>query len=384
MMYESKRKLRILRILLAVRETSAPYNQFTLPWADKHSLTLCTYFSSEIRPPGTIGLFDGDGSPAGFFRALRVALTAQAYDVIHIHSPHLGFLFLCAALFSRRKLLASTVLTVHDSYQNYKIRNRLLFLPVFASFRSIICCSWSSYESFPAIYRWLAGKRLRVIQNGLDIARVNRLAGKAGRGHSRKIGFTVTAVSRLVDIKNPGSVVEAFERSADHHSELVYIGDGPLRESLIAKVKDGHLEGRVQFTGLIARERVFEHLLKADLFVSLSRGEGLPVSVLEAMACGCPVVLSDIPPHREIAEDVDFIPLLGPDDIAGFARAIRRFSEMPVSERIAIGQACRRLVEERFSLAAMHAAYEEVYAQVSGRSLASLSQAFKGANPGGW
>jgi glycosyltransferase involved in cell wall biosynthesis len=107
-------------------------------------------------------------------------------------------------------------------------------------------------------------------------------------------------------------------------------------------------------------------LLNADLFISLSKGEGLPVSVLEAMACRCPVLLSDIPPHREIAEGVDFIPAIHPDDAAGYAREIRKFREMPASERAIVGQKCRRIVEERFSLSAMHAGYENVYDEVLG------------------
>ena len=50
-MSESKENLKILRIILAVRETSAPYNQFSLAWADKHDITICTYFASDIIPP---------------------------------------------------------------------------------------------------------------------------------------------------------------------------------------------------------------------------------------------------------------------------------------------------------------------------------------------
>jgi glycosyltransferase involved in cell wall biosynthesis len=115
---------------------------------------------------------------------------------------------------------------------------------------------------------------------------------------------------------------------------------------------------------MIDRDSVFGYFGQADLFVSASLGEGLPVAVLEAMACRCPVVLSDIPPHREIAKGVDFVPLIEPDDVAGFAREIERIREMPVSERIAIGQKCRQLVEERFSLSAMHAGLEKVYAQI--------------------
>jgi glycosyltransferase involved in cell wall biosynthesis len=371
--YESRGNLSILRIILAIRETSAPYNQFSLPWADKHQMTICTYFASDVTPPGTITVFEGDGSVTGFFRVVKAALDAREYDIIHIHSPHLGCLFLLATLFSSKKFMHSTVITVHDSYQNYKLRNRLLFVPVFASFQRIICCGRASYESFPAIFRWLARERLGFIQNSLDLARVDRIAANYHR-RDQTGDFTIVAVSRLVDIKNPFSVVTAFQQSADQNSRLVYIGDGPLRQSLIEKSKEASPENRIEFTGLIPRERVFEYLLNADLFVSASRGEGLPVSVLEAMACRCPVLLSDIPPHREIAEGTDFIPLVPVDDIAGFAQEIKRFREMPVSERIRIGQECRKLVEEQFSLRAMHAGYEEVYDQILDHQALSYSQ----------
>ena len=365
-MSESKEKLKILRIILAIRETSAPYNQFSLAWADKHDITICSYFASDIVPSKTIDVFEGNGSVSGFFRALKAALQGKEYDVIHVHSPHLGCLFLLVALFSYRKLLGSTVITVHDSYQNYKNRNRLMFIPVFASFRRIVCCGQASYDSFPSFFKWLAGDRLCVVRNSLDIARVDRIAANVIQQKDRN-GFTVVAVSRLVEIKNPFAVLMAFQQGADQTGRLIYMGEGPLRPSLISKSQELGSQDRAEFTGLVPREKVFESLLNADLFISTSRGEGLPVSVLEAMACGCPVLLSDIPPHREVAEGLDFIPLIQQDDIAGFAREIKKFSEMPVEERRSLGQTCRNVIEERFSLPVMHAAYEEVYRQVMRR-----------------
>ncbi len=375
-MSDSKRNLSILRIILAIRETSAPYNQFSLPLADKHDITLCTYFPSDIVPPKTITLFEGNGSVKGFFRTLKAALNAKKYDIIHVHSPHLGLLFLMATLFSYRKFLPSTVVTVHDSYQDYKLRNRLMFVPVFASFRKVVCCSWASYDSFPVVFKWLAGNRLCVVQNSLDIARVDRIAAHIRQQQRLSNDFTVVAISRLVEVKNPFAALAIFQRSSDQTDRLVYIGDGPLRSSLLAKRGEANLENRVTFTGLIPREKVFEYLLNADLFISLSRGEGLPVSVLEAMACRCPVLLSDIPPHREIAEGVNFIPVVHPDDIAGFAREIRKFKEMRTSERAMVGQKCRLIVEERFSLPAMHAAYEKVYDEVIGGQSPSFLKAY--------
>lgn len=362
-MSESMEKLKILRIILAIRETSAPYNQFSLAWADKHDITICTYFASDIVPSKTVDVFEGDGSIRGFFRALKAALQGKKYDVIHVHSPHLGSLFLLAALFFYRKFLNSTVMTVHDSYQNYKLRNRLMFIPVFASFRRIVCCGQASYDSFPSFYKWLAGDRLRAIPNSLDVARVDRIAANVAQ-RKQSTNFTAVAVSRLVDIKNPFAVLMAFQQGGDQNGRLIYMGDGPLHPSLISKSQEMGIQDRAEFTGVVPREKVFKSLLNADLFISTSRGEGLPVSVLEAMACGCPVLLSDIPPHREIAEGLDIIPLIQQDDIAGFAREIKKFSAMSASERRSIGRACRKIIEERFSLPVMHAAYEEVYRQV--------------------
>jgi glycosyltransferase involved in cell wall biosynthesis len=369
---ESKGSLNILRIILAVRETSAPYNQFSLAWADKHNITLCTYFASDIMPPKSIPLFEGDGSLKGFFQALKNALKLKKYDVIHIHSPHLGFLFLLATLFSNRKLLRSTVITAHDSYQNYKFRNRLMFIPVFASFRRIVCCGQASYDSFPSLFKLLAGRRLCVVPNSLDIARVDRIAASIGQRPRTSGDFAVVAVSRLVDIKNPFAVLMSFQQGTNQTGRLIYMGDGPLRQSLIRKSQEAAHPERIEFTGLVPREKVFENLLNADVFISTSRGEGLPVSVLEAMACRCPVLLSDIPPHREIAEGLDFIPLVHPDDTAGFAREIKKFSEMSVSERQALGEICRKVIEDRFSLPAMHAGYEEVYSQIMDNRVSPL------------
>ncbi|HLO14111.1 MAG TPA: hypothetical protein VK206_04720, partial [Anaerolineales bacterium] len=66
------------------------------------------------------------------------------------------------------------------------------------------------------------------------------------------------------------------------------------------------------------------------------------------------------------AEGVDYIPVVHPDDVAGYALEIKKFRETPASERVAVGQKCRRIVEERFSLFAMHAGYENVYDEVLG------------------
>ena len=355
---------RVLHIALSIGETNATYNEHCLPAAAERDIAICTFFKATVTPPERIALFEGDGSLKGFRSALKAAFCERRYDVVHAHSPHVALLFLAATRLLRVGCATPAIVTVHDSYPNYKRRNRLLFLPVFATYSRIVCCSESSFDSFPAPYRQLAGRRLGFVRNGLDIERVDRISAMADRIPNRADGFRVVAISRLVDVKNPFTVLRAFEQGAGQADRLTLVGEGPLRASLAETCERAGMAGRIALTGLLPREVVFRHLLSADLFVSASRGEGLPVAVLEAMACRCPVVLSDIPPHREIAAGLDCVSLVDPEDVGGFARQIARYRAMTAVERQSIGLECRAVVERRFSLRAMHAAYEDVYASV--------------------
>jgi len=370
-MSRSKRPVRILHLILALKPTNGQYNEHCLPMLNKREISICTYFKSEITPPAEITLFDGDSSLKGFFRALRAALDEKEYDVIHVHTPHAGVLLLTALLmFGRyRKLKPSTVHTIQNSFQNFKLRNKLLFIPSFALFERLVFCSRASYESFPILLKWLGGDRMHVVQNAVDIDRIDRVEKVEQASHMDQ--FAIATVG-LIKMKNPFTVLEAFRQSHDQVSKLVFIGEGSLRPLLAQEVEKSGLQKQIKMTGPIERDTVFEYFVQADLFVSASWGEGLPVAVLEAMASRRPVILSDIPPHREIAEGVDFIPLIEPGNVAGFAQEIKKYREMPVSERTAIGQECRKLVEQRFSLPAMHAGYTEVYAQITGSQVPSL------------
>jgi glycosyltransferase involved in cell wall biosynthesis len=330
---------------------------------NKRDITICSYFKSEAVPPRELTLFDGDSSLGGFFRALKAALLERDYDVIHAHSPYTG-LFLLMALVRHRRyrtLIPSTVYTVQDSYLDYRLSNRLMLIPIFACFRKLIFCSHAAAASMPFFLKWFASNKSDVVQNAVDIDRVDRTTRNK---RDRSPHFTIATVGRLTKIKNLACLLMAFEQSNDRASQLVIIGEGHLRPRLTARTQELGLERRVTLAGLVPRDQVFEHLTRADVFVSVSRGEGLPVAVLEAMACRRPVILSDIPPHREIADGVNFINLIQPDDVAGFAQEIRRFREMSYAERAEIGEKCRKLVEDRFSLATMHKACDTIYNQI--------------------
>ncbi len=360
---KSNGRLSILHIILALKPTNGQYNEHCLPLMNERDIVICTYFKSDIKPPNQITLFDGDNTLFGFFRALRAALAKRKHDIIHVHTPHAGVLLL-VTLFATglyKKLIPTTVHTVQNSYENFKLRNKLLFIPSFMFFRKMVFCGEASYESFPQFFKWLAGRRMQVVQNCVDLDRIDRIAKFEPTTHNEH--FIISTVG-LIDIKNPFTVLSAFHQSCNSNSKMFFLGDGILRPSLTQRITSLGLQEQAILTGMIPRDKVFEYFSKSDVFVSASRGEGLPVAVLEAMACYRPVILSDIAPHREIVKDVDFIPLIQPDDATGFAHAIKKYQEMSPSERTKIGEKCRRIVEERFSLPAMHAGYNAIYARI--------------------
>lgn len=356
---EAEPRLRVLRLLLEVVETNAPFQELSKPLAKQQDITLCSFFPAAAEVPPELHLVEGDGTFRGFIRALRTALASRTYDVIHAETPHVADLFLLRYLFDRR-LMRSTVFTVSNSYGSWKPRNKLLLLPAFAFFRRVVCCGEACYRSFPALYRRLAGRRYRSVPNGVDIARIDA-AIAAAPAAAEAPAFTVAAVSRLVPIKNHLTTLQAFERARSDGDMLVYIGEGADRAMLLAQIAARRLDGSVELLGLLQREQVYQRMAASDVCISTSYGEGLPIAVLEAMVARCPMVLSDIDPHREIVDGVDFIPLVHPDDVDGFAREIARLRALTPADRAALGERCRQHVETRFALANMHAGYEAIY-----------------------
>ena len=357
----SDRRLRILHLLLRAGETSAPYNEHCLAFASRHDIGVCTYFTPMLEVPAAVRVFGGDGSIRGFFRALRRALADGPYDVVHAHAPHVALGLLASRWMPRSGPRAATLFSLHTSLPNVRSRNRLMMAPVLLAFDRIVCCSEASLASLGPGFRRLAGDRITAIPNGVDLDRVDRALRSAGAG-ARPRHFALVSVGRLIALKRPGDVLEAFRALGSDTARLAFIGDGPLGPEM----RKGCLhEGRVEFTGLIPRDAVYARLAAADLFVSASSVEGLPVAVLEAMACGVPVVLSDIEAHREIVRGADFVPLVPPGDVGALAREIARFQRASGAERAAVGAKCRALVEERFGVATMGRSYERIYRELA-------------------
>lgn len=359
------RKLRVLHVILHVNQTNGQYNEHVLPLVEAREISVCSYFTPRLEPPSGVRLYSGEGRLLHFLGAMRTAL-ARDNDVIHVHAPQTGSLVVLALLasFRLRRYRKAMVYTVQDSWYDYSFRNQLLMLVALAGFKRVIFCSRSAYESLPRPWRWLVRGRWRVVQNAADIDRVDRaLVAKNARDSSNG-DFKILFVGRLEPVKDTDTLLRSFARVADDQTKLIMVGAGSLESEVAEQIATLGLEDSVTMTGLIPRDDVFRLCADADVLVSTSHGEGLPVAVIEAMAARCPVVLSDIPPHRELLDGEDFVQFVALGDEEGFARAIQTVKSMSKLERGELGERARRHVIDRYSLPIMHHGTEAVYREL--------------------
>lgn len=168
-------------------------------------------------------------------------------------------------------------------------------------------------------------ERVHVIRNGIDTT-VFSPRGPHARVDGRPL--RIGAVGRLVPVKGFDVLVEAARRlSGTLDAEYVVVGEGPEREALERRA----VGLPVTFPGE-RREpaAVAEFLRTLDVFVLPSRSEGLPNVVLEAAACGVPVVATRAPGIEGAAENAL---LVAPDDVSALAEAIRTLALDPVPAR---------------------------------------------------
>jgi glycosyltransferase involved in cell wall biosynthesis len=353
---------RILRLVISIEHTSAPYNQFTLPALGNSEIGICAFFSSDLIPDKRIPYFSASGNSWRYFRLIQQQLLCQpAYDVVHLHSVHVAIFFLAAALTSRTNMIRKSVIHIHTSYTNYTWRNKLLAMLCFAFIPRIVCCSQSSRESFPKLFHWLAGKRLKVIPNGVHIDRVDHAKPSARLRQNPTDGLQILSVGALRPLKNHCTVIRGFADANLENATLTIIGGGDLKEDLELEAKRLGIEKNVRLLGILSRDETLAHMWSSDVFVSMSYCEGLPVAVMEAMAASRPVLLSMIPPHRELAEGVEGAILLDTNDFTGLAHHLNSISIKSRTDRNNLGNTCRHFVETRYSLKQMLAAYENLF-----------------------
>jgi glycosyltransferase involved in cell wall biosynthesis len=230
--------------------------------------------------------------------------------------------------------------------------------------RKVICVSRKVEEFYLRKVPELRSKTV-VIYNGID-AEFFKPAGKRDQARER-LGvpgerFLAGTIGRLVPQKRQQDLLLAIERlkKAGRNVGGVLIGEGPERSKLEEKVRALGLEKEIIFTGFCDDTPALYSGL--DAFVLCSEREGFPMTLLEAMAAGVPVVATDVGGVSECVEHEKTGLLIPAGEPEAIADALLRLAE-DLSLRDRLVKNAGERVRQEFSIARMARRHEEVYEQ---------------------
>jgi glycosyltransferase involved in cell wall biosynthesis len=228
--------------------------------------------------------------------------------------------------------------------------------------KNVICCS----NTLKDMYTKIRIKDLHTIQNGVDcniykpiktIEDKYSLRDKLGIPRN-KIVFI--SIGSLIKRKDPFTILNAFKTSnQDKKAVLIFLGEGELMNQLLVESNESiFLKGNIN--------NVNDYLNISDFYISASKSEGLPNSVLEAASSGVELIISDIKQHLEIFKNnLDYVTIFQVGNINELTSIINskisNFNEM-------INYNLSNYIEKNFSNLVMSTHYEKIYKDIFERS----------------
>lgn len=260
----------------------------------------------EEREGYTVVRYDSTASPLGNEVSMGVArhlMRATDFDVVHAHS-HLYFSTNLAA-FARLSSETPLAITNHGLYSQtvpeelFDLYLRSLGRWTFNRADIVFCYTSTERERLQDLG---VLSRIEVVPNGIDKSRFTPEGLECELIESD--GPVVLFVGRLVEGKRPDTAIRTLEilleRNAD--TKLYLCGDGPLRDDLETLATDCGVADQVSFLGQVPYDEMPRVYRSADVLIQPSRAEGVPRTVLEAVASGTPVVTSDLDQIKSIVE----------------------------------------------------------------------------------
>jgi glycosyltransferase involved in cell wall biosynthesis len=306
----------------------------------------------EARIPSFV-LHKKPGLQLGTLRSLTSLLRRRPVDVIHTHNPlvhHYG------ALAGRMAGVPVIMNTVHGPGNLTGLsRTQLIFEATCLLSTGVVACCEAVHTHVQRVTS-IARHKSTVIANGIPLETFTEIQSSAPAG---KIVFG--SVGRLVPVKDHKSMLKAFSllRRECDGCRLELLGDGPLRPDLEQYARELGVEDAVQFYG--SSLNVADFLRRIHVFVLCSLSEGLPLTVLEAMAAGLPVIGTSVGALPELVERAECGWLStpnSPDELAASMLAALRDGKLRQ-----VGLRGRRYVTEHYSIAGMVTNYERLFQQ---------------------
>lgn len=236
-------------------------------------------------------------------KQLKQICREKEYDYVHCHTPIAAF---CTRL-ACRKIDSKVIYTAHGFhfYQGAPFKNWVLFYPA-----ELVCSLWTDIlitinkEDYYIAQKMYAKETKYIPGVGID---VNKFANiKIDVSNKRKeIGvdndaYMLFSVGELNANKNHEIVIRALAKIGNKKINYVIAGEGNLEKYLLNLSKELGISEQIHLIGY--RNDIEEILKVADVFIHPSFREGLPVSVMEAMASGLPCIVSNIRGNQDLID----------------------------------------------------------------------------------
>ncbi len=291
----------------------------------------------------------------------------SGHDVIHFHALGPGLVAPVARFASRAKV----VLTVHGlDHERAKWGGPAQTVLAAAHWMSghvpdaVVTVSRTLAEHYASHF----GVDAAYIPNGVGEPRPGPLPERFTREHGLEPGRYVLFVGRIVPEKRPDLLVEAMAQVPED-LPVAIVGDSSFSDDYVDRLREmGLADRRVVFPGYVYGDDLGALYSNAAVFVQPSDLEGLPLTLLEAVSYGLPIVASDIAPHHEVLDacDCGAHRMFRAGDASDLARALRGVLEdLELSRRAAQNEADTLLRPYRWQAAAAELA--ELYRKVTGR-----------------
>jgi N-acetyl-alpha-D-glucosaminyl L-malate synthase BshA len=299
---------------------------------------------------------------------MGIVRVKRSYDIDLIHafwSIPAGFVSaLCCGKTPLITSLMGSDLKVFSRGSSARIR-RTLVLPIvkYPYHKSTKLIAISQDLKREAIELGAKDENIHVISDGIDIRKFRPMdKGALRRNLNLPEGLLLIYVGSVFRLKRIDRLIRTSARlSKDFDLHVLIVGDGPERRSMETLAKELHVQDRVIFTGQILQDEVPQLTAASDVFVLCSETEGLPRVVREAMACGVPVVASNIGGLPEIVSNGETGYLFN-DDIE-LERELRQIMSYPeLRERM--GAKALEFARKNFTVEKAVKEYEDLYSSL--------------------
>ncbi len=299
-----------------------------------------------IRSPG-LPLMD-TGYYLGLRHTTKTIKLIRTMDIVHVHHP---FISGTLALRYCRPDGIPIIFTNHTRYDLYAraylpVVGEVIGEPALEAFLPVFCRAVDlvispSNGMRDVLRKFGVDVPIEVVPNGVDIRALRK-----GIEPSKREDFGLTDenivliyVGRVAPEKNLSFLISSFNGAVQAYpnARLLIVGDGPERKLLEDKSRDLGISELIKFTGMVPYEQVCRYLSMADIFVTASITEVHPLSVIEAMAVGLPVLGIHSPGISDTVIDGQTGYLVKNEDLAAYtAMMVKLISDPKLRERMGI------------------------------------------------